>query len=383
MRILLGAVVSLHPYSPGMAWHRLQYAVGLRRLGHEVHWVEELGAAHCTTADGRPAPYERSANRERFRSTLGRFGLLAAGCQIYDGGEETCGLTREQLTAAAKDADLLLNMSGHVRADWVLEHVRRRAYVDQDPVYTQLWAAEYGADLNFAAHDVFFSVGLNVGTPHSPVPTCDVDWRSTLPPVVPDLWPVANGAAPAAFATIASWSGAGELSYRGRTYGSKYREFRRLAELPSLSGQQMQVALKPDSYRDDDEGILALRAGGWTVVDGGAIGDLDSYQAYIRSSRAEIGVAKNAYVEGSSGWFSDRSSHFLASGRPVLAQSTGFERCLPTGVGLMTFRTLDEARDGVERINRDYRRHCIAARAFAEEHLDYRTVLTTLLDACG
>src|SRR6266540_4577699 len=209
MRILLGAVVSLHPYSPGMAWNWLQYAVGLRRLGHEVHWVEELAPAHCTTADWRPAPSERSATRERFRSTLARFGLLDSACQVYDGGEETYGLSREQLTAAAKDADLLLNLSGHVRAGWVLEHVRRRVYVDQDPVYTQLWAAEYGADLNFAAHDVFFSVGLNVGTPHSPVPTCGIDWRPTLPPVVPDLWPVANGAAPAAFATIASWSGGG------------------------------------------------------------------------------------------------------------------------------------------------------------------------------
>lgn len=366
MKILLGAVVSLEPYSPGMAWNWLQYAIGLRRLGHEVHFIEELPEAH--------------ASRARFRSTLGRFDLYDSACQIANGSGSTFGLSRRELIAAAKDADLLLNMSGHVRADWVLEHVRRRVYVDQDPVYTQLWAATYGADLNLAAHDVFFSVGLNIGTERSPIPTNGLDWRPTLPPVVPDLWPARNGD-PRRFRTIASWSGSGELRHRGQIYRSKYPEFLRFAELPGRAGQAMELALKPSSYCNDDPGIRKLRANGWTIVDAGTVAELERYQTYIARSRAEIGIAKNAYVAGASGWFSDRSAHFLATGKPVLAQSTGLERCLQTGEGFLTFATLEEAVEGVERINRDYRRHCLAARKFAEDHLDYRVVLPALLEA--
>jgi hypothetical protein len=371
MKILLGAVISLRPYSAGTAWNWLQHAVGLRRLGHEVHCIEEVPASDAGSFDG-----------ERFRSTLRRFGLLDLAWRISATGEPMDGRSRRDLIALARDADLLVNMSGHVRADVVLEHVHRKAYVDQDPVYTQLWAAEYGADLNFSAHDVFVSVGLNVGTRHSPVPTCAVDWRHTLPPIVPELWP-RNGSSGTRFTTIASWTGAGELEYRGQLYGSKYREFRRFAELPTRAGQEMEVALKAETYRDDDPGIVAMRANGWTVADAGCVGDLDAYQAYIARSRAEIGIAKHAYVAGTSGWFSDRSAHFLASGKPVLAQSTGFERLLPTGEGIVTFRTMEEAQEGVARINGDYARHRRAARAFADEHLDYRRVLPALLEACS
>ena len=153
----------------------------------------------------------------------------------------------------------------------------------------------------------------------------------------------------------------------------------RLADLPIRANQEIELALK--AYRENDPDIHHLREKGWLVCKSSEAGDLSGYQSYIARSHAELGIAKHAYVKGRSGWFSERSAHYLASGKPVLAQRTGFERCLPTGEGLLIFRDIDEACAGIEAINTDYERHCRAARAFAEEHLDFRKVLPRFLEA--
>jgi hypothetical protein len=380
LKIVLGAVLTLPPLSPGMVWNWMQQAQGLLRLGHDLTFVEEVDSSWCVDSSGRPASFESSVNRRLFLKTMERFGLQGRACQLLRGSDVTSGLAFEALKAAVADADVLINMSGHIQSAALLEGAARRVYFDQDPVYTQLWSSEYGKELGFAAHDVFFTVGLNIGTPLSPIPDCGIAWNHTLPVVVIDQWPNSPGPSDGRFTTIASWSGYGDLFYQGDWYRSKYEEFMRFAELPRHSSQPLEVLLK--SFAPDDEGVGRLLEGGWRVDHGARASDLDSYQAYIRGSRAEIGIAKNAYVRGRSGWFSDRSAHYLASGRPVLAQSTGFEHCLPTGEGLLTFRDLDEAAAGMEAINSDYERHRRAARGFAEEFLDYRKVLPAFLDDC-
>jgi hypothetical protein len=381
MRIILGAVLSRHPFVPGSVWHRLNYILGLRKLGHEVYWVEDVHPSWCVDVDGRKCPFDRSVNRELFRQTLDRFDLTDRACQIYNQGEATFGMSMSALVEIARGADLLLNMSGHVKARPVLESVARRAYEDHDPVYTQLWCAEYGKDLGFAAHEVFFTRGLNIGTPYSHIPDCGVQWNPILPPVVPEYWPAArDDRGGRRFTTVASWGGYSDLCYRGEWYRSKYAEFRRFADLPRRVGRELEVVLK--GYRPEDEGVGLLRDNGWHLVDPDGIADLCAYQEYIARSRAEIGIAKNAYVKGRSGWFSDRAAHYLASGRPVLHQSTGFERHIPTSRGLLSFATVEEAAAGIEAIDRDYDRHCEAAREIAAEYLDYRKVLPALLEAC-
>jgi hypothetical protein len=164
-------------------------------------------------------------------------------------------------------------------------------------------------------------------------------------------------------------------------YRSKRGEFLRFAALPRLVEQPFELALR--RHRDDDPAVGVLRANGWRLSDATALSDLAGYRRYIARSRAELGIAKHAYVNGRSGWFSDRSAHYLAGGKPVLAQATGFEQHLPVGRGLLAFSTLAEAAAGVETINRDYAAHCRAARAFAEAYLSYRAVLPGLLEACA
>jgi hypothetical protein len=381
MRVIVGAVLSLPPYTPGMIWNRMQYAVGFERLGHDVYYLEEVDPSWCVDASGAPCCLEESVNRQWFQATMERFGLMDRACQIYNGGEATFGLSPDALVAACRSADLFLNIAGHIETDLVLSNTRHRVFLDQDPVYTQLWRAEYGEDVNISAHDVFLTVGLNIGTPESPIPSGGVQWGHTLPPVVMNGLPEPIGPADGRFTTIASWTSFGDLCFSGQWYRSKDEEFRRFAELPTRVDQAFEVALR--RHGPDEAGVELLRSNQWIVSEATRFTDLESYSAYIVGSRAEIGIAKNAYAKGRSGWFSDRTAHYLANGRPALVQSTGFERSLPTGRGLLTFDDLDEAVEGVERINADYSAHCRAAREIAEAYLDYRKVLPKLLEDCG
>ncbi|MDQ3621095.1 MAG: hypothetical protein M3463_01190 [Verrucomicrobiota bacterium] len=384
MKIILGAVISLPPVSAGCAWNRLQYVLGFRQLGHDVVFVEEVRPEWCFDAVGRRCAYVESENRRGFIEIMQRFDLLEHSCQLYNAGEATTGLSRAALQEYLPGADLLIDISGHVTTEFVLDAVARRAYLDQDPVYTQLWRAEYGKDLRLDRYDVFFTVGLNIGTPFSPIPGCGIDWHTTLPPVVLDLWPRVE-AVPAAgnetFTTIASLYGYSDLQFRGEWYRTKWEEFRRFVELPRRTGQGFEVLLK--EFTDGDEGVRLLREHGWRVRKADIIFDLFAYRDYVAASRGEIGITKGAYVRGRSGWFSDRTASYLASGRPALSQSTGFERCLPTGRGILCFETLAEAAAGVQELNSDYAAHCAAAREFAAAYLDARKVLPAMLDACA
>jgi hypothetical protein len=380
VRIIVGGVLSLSPFGPGTAWHHLHYADGFRRLGHDVYYVEQVEPSWCTDSAGRPCCFEESANRNLFQYIVDHFGFADRATQIYDAGQHVVGVPLPRLLELARDAELLVNISGHVKLESLRERVKCRAYVDEDPVYTQLWCAEYGKDLDLAKHDVFFSQGLNIGTRTTAIPDGGIRWQPLLPLLVSERWPVRIDRTCRHFTTIASWGGFGDVSFQGEWYASKYAEFQRFAELPRRVDQRLEVAMR--RHRDDDPRIELLRSNGWIVSEGGRISDLVKYQAYIARSRAEVGIAKNAYVKARSGWLGDRAGHYLATGKPVLAQSTGFEQHLPTGRGLLSFSTLDEAVAGVEEINRNYATHCRAAREIAEEYLDYRNVLPHMLDLC-
>lgn len=377
LKIIVGSVFSLPPFSPGIAWDWLHLVLGLQDLGHEVVFVEEVQPQWCRDRDGLPCPWDRSVNRACFARAMARFGLLAHACQVYDGGQATEGLSLHALRTAVRNADLLINVSGHVKLDWLLGAARRRVYFDQDPVFTQLWMAGYGKQLNFGPHDLLLTVGLNIGTRESPIPDCGFRWHTCLPAVMLAHWPHEVDRRCRRFTTIASFGSYSELRFRGVRYGDKRSEFRRLAELPGRVQRGLEVALRAPA---DDPDAALLRRGGWRIADAGRLDTLERYQAYIARSRAEIGIAKHAYVRGRSGWFSDRAAHYLASGKPVLAQSTGFQWHVPTGTGLVSFADLDEAAEGIATIDRDYARHARAARALAEELLDHRKVLPAVIE---
>ena len=370
------------PGQGGATWAILQYALGLRVLGWDVFLVEPLDQPfvepHPGVGTGFEPPPEVAAY---FQDVCRRFDLVESAALLDASGRRAWGVPYQRLVEVARGADLLLNLSGVLRDDELTGPVRNRVYVDLDPGFTQLWSEVEGLDMGFDGHTHFATVGQGLGEPDCTVPTGDRRWIPTLPPVVMGHWPAIEPRA-GAFTTVGNWRAYGSIRHAGVHYGQKAHALRPLMDLPRAAAERVQLALTihPDERPDLD----ALSAGGWDLVDPAhAAGTPDRYRRFIGDSFAELGIAKSGYVESDCGWFSDRSACYLASGRPVLAQDTGFSRYLPTGAGLSAFRTLEEAAEGLRAIRADYAVHSRAARILAQDRFDSDRVLTSLLGQVG
>jgi hypothetical protein len=381
--VLVSGAIANKQHNGGEAWVRLSWVLGLRRLGCEVYFVEQIDEAGCVDAGGRPATFEESANLEYFRTVTERFGIADRSSLLCDGGERAAGIELDRLLEIGAEADLLVNISGHLALEPVMRTLRRKAYVDLDPGFTQFWHASGDPGARLQGHDLYFTVGENIGAPDCAVPTDGIEWRAVRPPVLLDEWPVSEGDDPSRFTTIATWrSGYGTLEYEGTRYGLKVHEFRKVMELPERAPAVFELAL--DIHPGDAADRESLEAHGWRIVDPRAVSaDPDRFRDYVSGSGAEFSVAQGIYVEAATGWFSDRTVRYLAAGKPALVQDTGFSRNYPTGEGLVPFSTLDQAVEGARRIGSDYERHCEAARELAERCFDSDKVLSRFLEEAG
>ncbi len=434
----------------GGTWERLSWAVGLRRLGFDVYFVEQIARESCVDAAGAVTSLADSVNLAWFKSATEWFGVADRSALIYVGEKgggnllperpkgcfaqkvpdpffaacpffECAGVSWPQLLELAESAELLVNLSGHLTLAPLLDRIRRKAYIDVDPGFTQFWHADPNMPFQVGAHDFYFTIGENIGSPDCPIPTGGLHWRPIRQPVVLGQWPVAEkgvggekavgnllperpegcfaqkvpdrffggvqnatlGESRLRFTTIASWRGVfGPVQAGGKTYGLKVHEFRKFLELPQRVPATFEIAL--DIHPADQRDRAALEQHGWQLVNPRDVaGDAAAFRRYVQESGAEFSVAQGIYVDTNSGWFSDRSVRYLASGRPVLVQDTGLARHYPVGKGLLTFRTLDEAVHGAEAIAADYEAHCQAAREIAERYFDSDLVLSRLLDEVG
>jgi hypothetical protein len=358
----------------GLTWVALHYVLGLERLGFDVALIEPLAKAR--QPDGPLAP---SAEGRWFDNVMRRFGLRERSSLLDQQTGETVGLSYTELREFARRTDLLLNLSGSLKDEDLLGAVRQRAYLDLDPAFTQLWQEVEGIDMGFAGHDLFFTVGQSIGTPDCDLPTCGIDWTPVLPPVVLDLWPSGGQLQHDALTTVANWRGYGSIRLNGTLYGQKAHSLRPLLDLPERTGARFALALGIHSGEEED--LRALELHGWEILDPLRMaGDPDAYWWFVRGSKAEFGIAKSGYVVSRCGWFSDRSACYLAAGRPVVAQDTGFGAVLPTGEGLFAFTTSDDVSSAVDALRSDYDRHARAARALAMEHLASERVLGRILE---
>jgi phosphotransferase family enzyme len=336
VRILVAGMVAADPHQGGATWAVLQYVRGLQQLGHDVWLVD---------------PAEPTEDAERY------FAGLCLGPQAFLG------------RFAGPTPDLLLNLSGLLRDERVLDETPVRVYVDLDPVFTQLWHAQ-GVDTGLDGHTHYVTVGGRV-------PATGHDWLHTLPPVVLECWPVRERIETEAFTTVANFRSYGSIEHAGVRYGQKAHSLRPLIELPRLTKERFALAL---DIHPNEPDLAALREHGWELLDPRLVaGTPDRYGLFVRGSKAELGIAKEGYVVSRCGWFGDRSAAYLASGRPVVAQDTGFGESLPTGAGLFAWSEAEGVLAAVEALRSDYARHSRAARAIAEEHLDARRVLAALL----
>jgi hypothetical protein len=356
--IVVAGSLAQPPLYGGHAWVFLNWLLGFRRLGFDVLFLD------------RASP---EADERRLAELLSPHGIAHALVGH--------GPTPRELVDRVSGSRFLLNVMGFLEDEALLAAAPQRVFLDLDPGFPQMWRELGLADV-LAGHDDFVSVGGNVGRDGCGVPTCGYDWITTKQPVVLDLWPPATGD-PARFVTVGAWRGPfAPVEYGGTTYGLRVHEFRKFVELPERVDAEFEAAL--DIHPADETDIELLRSHGWNLLDPvAATGDPERYQSLVQRAGAEFGVAKNIYVETRSGWFSDRTACFFASGKPALVQDTGLDGLLPLGEGLLAYRTLDEAVAGVEAIRSDYERHALAARTLAEEHFDSDRVLGRLLEELG
>jgi hypothetical protein len=380
--LLIGGSIAASYLNGGIAWERLSWILGLRRLGFDVFVIDQLDRERCVWPAEIEPSYENCLNRGYFEKIVRRFGLGSSAALVGENRQVLYGPPYGELLELARCAEALVNVAGNVRLEELKRGPRVRIYVDVDPGLTQLWLASGQPAARLEGHDLHFTIGENVGTPASDLPSGGVDWRHTRQPVLLDEWPVSSGRDAGRFTTVAKWRGPGphgRMDSIGLHFGDKADELRKVIELPRRVRQTFELALNIElSDREDRD---ALESYGWRLVDPAVdASDPESFRHYIQTSGAEFSVAKGAYAATASGWFSDRTTRYLASGKPALVQDTGFSRVIPTGEGLCVFRTLDEAVQGVERIHRDYTGHCEAARQIAETFFDSDLVLARFAD---
>jgi hypothetical protein len=383
MRAVVAGLVGSYPLG-GMAFHYLQYALGLKALGWEVAYLEDTGKWFYNPLSETFCA-DPTYNVDYLRGAMQAFGLPQSWC-LRDGADRWHGPLADQAPAFVANADLLLNVSG---ACWLRPEYRNcptTVYVDTDPGYTQQSVSEAlsgrgddalatKVDL-ISCHDFHATFAENIWDDGCPIPREPFRWIPTRQPIVLDLWPFRPHRGAANFTTVLSWQPYREQFRDVPAPPDKQGKLMAMLELPRSTGATMELAVSGSAPVD----VFAHH--GWRTRPAFSISHSpQAYRRYIARSAAEFSVAKDTYVETQSGWFSERTACYLASGRPAVVGNTGFSKRLPTGGGLHAFRGFDEARDGIQRVIQNHAHESLRARSIAEECFDAPKVLGRLLEA--
>ena len=385
--MIVAGYVATYPVG-GVAWDYLQYVQGFDQLGCDVYYVEDTGrwvydpsrATFTADAVGNARYVERClASLDPRLAT--RWAVRGPDGRLH-------GLEESALARLFDGADLFLNLSGSCMLREPYRAARVKAYVDTDPGYSQakIAAVDAGEDDEslrssvslIREHDVFFTLGERVGHADCLIPTCGLTWHPTRQPVALASWPVRT-APHGPMTTVMSWKiEPAPPTLGGRAYGGKDVEFERFMDLPSRTDEALEVALSGEAPRE------RIARAGWRLRDAGAVSaTMEAYREYLLDSRGELSIAKNVYVATRSGWFSTRTAAYLACGKPVAVQDTGFSAQVPTGPGLHAFSTAEEAVEALAAIRADYPRACRHARETAEVYFDAERVCSRLIADAG
>ncbi len=385
LRIIVSGLIAQYPLG-GVTWDYFQYVLGLAQLGHDVYYLEDTGQWPYNPDEGGTSK-GGEFNARYLGELMARFDLEDRWAYRFPWQNQWYGMSENKRRDIVETADLLINVSGVLQQPWRYRGRGRLAYIDSDPVFTQVKLAKGQSDFEkiVDVHDIHFSFGESLSSgplPH--VPDTAYEWLPTRQPIVLEQWmvPLAKEvvARRNAFTTIMNWTSYKPLQYSGQSYGQKDIEFRRIIDLPKrIPNTTLEIAINEGKTRRTPRHLLAHE--GWQVVDPAVVcPDLDTYRHYIQTSKAEFSVAKQGYVVGQSGWFSCRSACYLAAGRPVIVQETGFSSVLPTGQGLLAFTSLQEAMESIEQVEHGYKQHSQAAREIAETYFDATNVLNDLIE---
>jgi len=378
LRILVLGYIVRGPMG-GMTWHHLQYVLGLRQLGHDVFFLEDSGDTEYSCYDPKRnvTDADPTFGLAYIRDVFKRVDMADRWAYYDHHTGNWKGPISGNVKAIIASADLLLNLSCSNPIRLWLEDVPVRVLIDTDPVFTQIRnLTDNDRNSLCRKHNVFFTFGENYGKENCTIPVDGFPWKPTRQPVVMQEWPLTKGPGNGNFSTVMKWESYPGKTYNGQYFGMKSESFTPFIDLPSQTKQTLELSMS-----DHPEVQKELHKKGWKISNSLQLSSNPwAYQKFIQSSKGEFSIAKHGYVQANTGWFSERSTAYLASGRPVICQDTGFGETIKCGEGLVAFKTVDEAVAGLEKVNKSYEKHCKKARDLVEEYFNSKKVLDNLLN---
>lgn len=374
-KIVIAVGVAAQPIAAvGITWTSMNWPLAFRELGWDVWIVEAIGSGDCVDAVRNAAPAGSSANVGHWRKMVDAFSFEGRATLLIDDEAESLADLRD----FAAEASVFLNLSGHFVSDAVSFPRAVKVYHDGDPAFTQTWVSRYGCDLNFDRHDRFFTAGTNFNSARRFAPTCGLEWIPTFPPVSLTHWPFKPAGTFDRFTTIAHWEGYKNVEWQDVWFTGKREEFQSFIGVPGMVNAPIEIAMHVEDHAGE---IPPFREAGWHFQNSTPVcANLESYARYIGESSAEFSVCKGGYAVSQTGWFSDRSVCYAASGRPIVVQDTNVDSALPRGKGFLPFANVEEAVAACNRVIEDFPAQQIAARQLAEEFFEGKKVASRMLD---
>ena len=389
LRIIVGGFLGLLP-AGGVMWDYVQYPAGFAEFGHDVFYIEDTRLYPIYQKEGSDWN-DCSSCVKHLQAVMEFFGMSERWAYRDEASGKCFGLSEEKVKEIARTADVFVNISCSTFMRDEYRQIPARILIDSDPMFTQI---QYLSEQIFTpgksnlkqtvdAHNYLFTFGENIGADDCRIPTCDLDWRPTRQPVCMDYWKATLPGKKGALTTLMNWTAAKNLDYGGERWGQKDVEFRKFIGLPEAVAEiKLAVAVGQTGETGNDAfPINEVKKNGWQVLSPDVCAEnwID-YQNFIRNSLGEFSVAKETYVKGRTGWFSCRSACYLAAGRPVITQETGWSKFIPAGDGLFAFDNQVNAVEAIRQLASDPEKHSQAARRIAEEYFDSRKVLGAMLD---
>jgi hypothetical protein len=379
LKIVIAGYIAGGPLG-GLVWHHFQYALGLKNMGHDVIFIED--------SDDYPSCYNPNTHELSDDPSYGigfiekiftRFEINDKWAYYHALSKTWFGLTEKKVKKFCGSADLFLNLSGVNPVREFVQKIPVRVFIDTDPVFTQIrHLTEPAAFARAKLHNRFFTFGENFGSQNCGIPDDGFNWQPTRQPVFLKAWNYSTGNKNAKWTTVMQWDSYKSREYNSQVFGMKSASFDDYFSLPKKISDSFELAI--GSATAPKEKLLEA---GWNISDPLAVTlSPSTYQQYIQQSKGEWSIAKHGYVGTNSGWFSERSTGYLASGRPVVVQETGFSEFIETGRGLFSFTSPAEAVVAIEEVNHDYAAQCNWAREIAEEYFRFDKVLNALLLYC-
>jgi hypothetical protein len=355
----------------------IQYLTGLSRLGHDVYFVEKYGYDNaCFDPQKLTFGDDCTFGIKMVSRLLQEIGLGEKWCFV-EKGDHYHGLSRRAINTVFKEADLFVDMGTHGSWEEESQRAALRVWIDGEPGYTQIKLYDRTIQgIPIPVYDHYFTNGMNIGIPGNPAPSVGLEWNRLFHPVDTRIFSPAPVQRNSVYTTVMNWQSHAPIYYQGRSYGQKDIEFEKFLTLPGLCDRTMEVAVAGKFVPHEK-----LRSNGWSVKNGLEVTrSFDSFRQHVQASRGEFSICKNVFVDMQTGWFSDKSAAFLASGRPVILQDTGFSRHLPTGLGLFAVKDVEEARNAIDAIESSYEKHCRAARELAVAYFETTNVMAHFME---